>query len=296
LVSFMSTKAAVTAAAVITLVVGGVAVREVNGQRDLAASLRAQEAENAAWQAKLRAEAARTIATPAPPATTTARPASPAARSAPPSPGLASVEESRAFLRDNPDVREAFANYLRLSLTYQYADLIATLGLDEARKERFLELLALGRRHVVGDHQLNLAERDFEPGELGRELRAVLGEAGFKAYQEFGRNDLIRGVNYELTSALYATSTPLTMAQADDVARIFSSAANDPRFGPNYTGMWDRLPMERWDYVIQEASRTLAEPQVDAIRELAQRSRFWHAQAAASHAYREKQKAAAASP
>ena len=55
-ISFMSTKAAVTAAAIVTLVVGGVAVREVNGQRDLLARLRAQEAENANWRAKLDAE------------------------------------------------------------------------------------------------------------------------------------------------------------------------------------------------------------------------------------------------
>ena len=55
--------------------------------------------------------------------------------------------------------------------------------------------------------------------------------------------------------------------------------------------------MERWDHIIAEASRVaLPEPQVEALRELAQRTRFWHAQSAASQAYREKQKAAVTSP
>ncbi|MEO6245667.1 MAG: sigma-70 family RNA polymerase sigma factor [Opitutaceae bacterium] len=293
--SFMSTKIAVVTAAAVTLVVSGVVVREVNAERMLAASLHAQEAENAGWRSRFKAQPVRTAAVaPVMPAAPSPRPAAEPAATQPATQagGLASVEESRAFLRANPDVREAFSNYLRLTLEYRYADLIAALQLDATRKERFLELLTLARRQILGEHQLTLAERDFEPGELGRELRAVLGEAGFQSYQEFDRKNLTRAVNYELTKALYATPTPLTTAQADAIERIVSGVTNDPSFGPRFTGSsWTSLPLERWDRIVAEAARVLPEPQVEAVREMAQRTRFWHAQAEARRAYDRQQKA-----
>lgn len=243
--------------------------------------------ENDEWTAKLSAErerqrrAAAMAAKAAAPKTAEVSAATRAIGSG----GLASVEESREFLRENPEVREAFANYLRVSLEYRYAELIARLGLDAERKARFIDILARGRRQIVGEHQLTVAERDFQPGEMGRLLREVLGDAGYREYREFYDRSLQRGVDYQLTQALYATPTPLTPAQSDEVRRIVGRAMDDPALGPKYTGQsWMVLPPERWEAIIKEAARVLAEPQVEALRELEQQTRFHRAMSEAGRA------------
>jgi RNA polymerase sigma factor (sigma-70 family) len=299
LVSFMSTKTAVTAAAVALVVAGGIATQHVIAERDATATLAAMEQENAALAARVRAEEARHTrqqATAQRPAATTPAPIAPAQTTAVArrlgSGGLASVEESRAFLRANPDVRAALATYHRDTLAAEYADLLATLGLTDAEREQFLALQAAGMRRIVGEHQLTLAETDVSGPEITRQLRELLGEARYQQYREFRSATVQRDVARELTRSLYFTPTPLTPAQTGELKQIVSQAIADPTLGPKYAGgAWPYIPNPVWERVITEASRKLAEPQVDALRELQQQSQFFHAQTEASKAYRAAQAA-----
>ena len=54
-----------------------------------------------------------------------------------------------AFLRDNPEVREALRHYTRTTLEDQYAELIAAMGLTVEEKERFIHILASAQRRIV---------------------------------------------------------------------------------------------------------------------------------------------------
>lgn len=290
IVSFMSTKTVVTAAAVVVVLAGGIATQEVKAKWAVEADIAALVRENEDWAGKLRAERERSkrAATAATNSAITAKPKEiSAATRAVGAGGLASVEESRAFLRENPEVREAFANFLRRSLEYRYRDLIARLGLDDERKARFIDILARARRQIVGEHQFTVADQDFQPGEMRQQLREVLGDAGYREYQAFDDQSLQRGVDYQLTQALYATPTPLTPAQSEEVQRIVTRVMNDPELGPKYAGQsWMVLPSERWEAIIKDAGRVLAEPQVEALRELEQQTRFHRAMSEVGRAER----------
>lgn len=288
-----------TAAAVALVVAGGIATQQVKAVRDVTATLSAIEQENAALAARLRAEEARRareamarrpVAAPATPASVPA-PTSAVARALG-SGGLASVEESRLFLRANPDVREALAAYHRDTLAAEYAELIAMLGLNEAERERFLAILATGIRRIVGEHQLSLADTDVSGAEITRQLRELLGEPRYQQYREFRSSAVLRGVTHELTRSLYFTPTPLTPAQAAELKNIVARAVADPALGPKYTGsVWPYIPRPVWERIVTDARVTLAEPQLEALRELQQRSQFFHAQTEASKAYRAAQAA-----
>ena len=102
----------------------------------------------------------------------------------------------------------------------------------------------------------------------------------------------MRNVTDELTRGLYFTETPLTPNHAAAVKQIVSRAATDPALGPKYSGGWPYMPKPVWARVIAEAQATLPPPQVEALREMQERSNFFHAQTAASKAYRAAQAAA----
>jgi hypothetical protein len=206
--------------------------------------------------------------------------------------GLASVEESQAFLEANPDVREALAASMRASMAERYAAFFVAAGLTDAEREQFLTIHALGSRRIVGEHQFSLGSTMISGAEFTRQLRELLGEARYQQYRAFQDNTAPRDLAREMTRSLYFTSTPLDAAQATELQRIVAQAVRDPSLGPKYTGVWAYIPNPVWERIASEAGAVLASPQMDALRELQQQSAFSHAQGAASKAWREKQAAA----
>jgi hypothetical protein len=92
-----------------------------------------------------------------------------------------------------------------------------------------------------------------------------------------------------MTRSLYFTPTPLSAEQVAGLKEAVSRVIADPALGPKYTGVWPYIPLNRWDRLIAEASTVLSEQQLDALRELQQQSQFFHAQTAASQAWRSRQ-------
>jgi hypothetical protein len=297
LVSFMSTKTTATAAVVALVVVGGVATQQVNAERNAVTALAALDQENAALFAQLRA--AETPRTARPNATAQV----PAARSAAApagtnaelarrlgAGGFATVEESRAFLQANPDVRDALASYFHDSTAEQYAELLPALALTEEERERFLAILASGMRQIVGEHQFSLGDDMTSGAEIARQLRELLGEDRYQQYRAFRDNSTPRDVASEMTRSLYFTPTPLTSAQAAELKRIVGQVTTDPALGAKYSGVWAYIPAPMWEKIVIAAAGMLTEPQVEALRELQQRSQFSHLQSAAASEWRAKQK------
>jgi hypothetical protein len=297
LVSFMSTKTTATVAAVVLVVAGGVATQQVHASREAIAGLAAIEQENAALAARLRAaEAARTTRITAGTQTPTPRPATaPATTKAElarrlGSGGFATVEESRAFLQANPEVRDALASYLHDSTAEQYAELFSELGLSESERERFLAILVSGMRQIVGEYQFSIGDDMTSGAEITRQLRELLGEERYQQYRTFRDNGAPRDVATEMTRSLYFTPTPFTPAQATELKRIVTEVTADPTLGAKYSGGWPYIPEPMWEKIVSDAKEVLSEPQVEALRELQQQSRFFHIQSAASREWHAKQK------
>jgi hypothetical protein len=281
---------------VAVLVAGGVATQQVNARRAAAWELAAIERENAGLEARLRTlEGQRALASRESKSASTSTVApkqQPVANVRPEIGGLASVEEGRAFLQANPEVREALQHYYRTTLENEYAGLIAAMGLTADEQERFLGVLANAHRRIVGEHQLTLAEVDWPPGEFTRRLRELLGDARYQQYRDYNGKALLRDVTREVTRSVYFTNAPLTSAQAGQLELIVARAIVDPTLGPKHTGsVWPYIPEAVWDRIVGDGQGVLPETQVIALRELQQQSRFWHAQREASSAYRAAQAA-----
>lgn len=289
--TLMSTKttAAVTALAVVAA--GGLALRQADARSaasDELAALTATTKTLAEQVQHAKAAAAKPSTAAAPASAAAMAPTRP--RSLPGPGEVADREESRAFLREHPELRAAFAALVRAGLFDEYGELIRTLGLTEEQAERFIAVLAKGRTHAVGQHQLTLSERDFSsPREFGNEIRAVIGEEGYQKYREVGQQRLVRGLEREMTQALYTTPTPLMPAQASDLKRLVEAAAADPSLGKPYTSHWWYFPPERWDRLMSEAAKTMLEPQLDALRNLRMKATYQQALSRGFREYRERQ-------
>jgi RNA polymerase sigma factor (sigma-70 family) len=286
-ISFMSMKVSVGFAAAAVAVLGGFATYEVQARREADAALASAENQAAVLQAKLRAErdriareqaAARSASPPAAPkATATAKLADMEAR----------LAEGDAFLRAHPDVHDALVNYYRTSLRNEYADVIAAMRLSPEEVDRFIDILTRGRIRAVGEHTLRL-DGTMNPDDYTRQLKAVLGEARYQQFREHQQTGPARSVAWELTASLYYTLTPLAPAQIEEIKRVVQAAIDDRSLGPRYSSAWPWMPLPIWDRVLEQAGTVLSPPQVEALRDLHQQAKFFHAQSAALRSYHAK--------
>lgn len=292
LFTLMSTKTTVTVTALAVVVAGGLALRQAQARSAASAELATLAAATKTLSEQVRQVHVTPAALPtlAAPAAATLAPAR--SRSLPGPGEVASRDESRAFLREHPELRAAFAAYLRVQMLEENAELISALGLSEEQAERLVAVLAKGRTVSIGQHQLTLSERDFSsPREFGNEIRAVIGESGYQKYREVQQQVTARSLAREMTQALYATPMPLTAAQAGDLRRLVNDVAVDPALGKPHTGHWWYLPPERWARLIAEAAKAMPEPQLAALREMQAKSTYQQAQRRAFQEYRQRQQA-----
>ena len=289
LVSLMSMKTTVAAATVAVVLAGGVATRQVMAAREAAAALAAVEGENAALAEQLRAERERLAsAGKQPPAAKEAVELRPVTRPPTETGGLASREEGRALLAAHPELREELETYYRATLRVEFAELIAALGLTSEETERFLGILIRSRTKIVGEHQLTLSEPGLTGEEATRQLRELLGGARYQEYRKHRAGSVPRALATKITEAVYFTPTPVTPAQADQLKQIVVHALADPSLGSSYKGSsWMPIPEKRWEQIIAKSREVLPEAHVAALENLRERSRFYHAEAAARKAYDE---------
>jgi RNA polymerase sigma factor (sigma-70 family) len=90
-------------------------------------------------------------------------------------------------------------------------------------------------------------------------IRTNFGDATFQAFQHYTDTMASRGVTKELSSALFYTDTPLTVAQAEQLVEVV--AANSR----NAQGKVD-LPAMNTDAILAQAQAFLSPPQLAALR------------------------------
>lgn len=280
LLYFMSTTKflSVTAAALVVLALGGV-YYEVNAQhraqarlelaqrefgaaqerqRALAARLRGAERDTARLQASL--DAARAGAGKADNGA--------AGKSAPaPSAAAVALEAGEKFLAAHPAVRQALMDRSRARVASRFYPLYAKLKLTPDQIERFETLLIEFEGLNMGGRDVTLALR---PGkgmtrdEVEAGVRELLGENGFKDYQDAWRVAGAGQFTTALAAALYYTSTPLTAQQAEQLVRLI---VDSPRAaGVGTTSDWEQLT--------QRARAFLSEPQIAVVHRLRAQEEF----------------------
>lgn len=289
--TLMSTKTTATVTALAVVAAGGLVLRQANARSAAADELAALAATTKTLSEQVRQANIAPAATPTP-VTPTAATAAARPRSLPGPDEVASREESRAFLREHPELYAAFAALVREQLYDEHAELIRMLGLTDEQAERLVTVLAKGRTRAMGQHQFTLSERDFiSPREFGNEIRAVIGEDGYQMYREMSQRGLSKSFISEMTKTLYATPTPFTAAQATDFKRLVDGVVADPALGKPHTGHWWYFSPERWDRLFAEAVKTMPEPHLAVLRDMRAQSTYQQAQNRGLREYVERKKA-----
>jgi hypothetical protein len=109
------------------------------------------------------------------------------------------IEEGRAFLGRNPEVKRALADYVNASLRFQYAPMYRALGWNEEQIRRFEE--SSGRGYTMGTLSLTGKSMSMpngakiDPAEYGNDFKAAIGgEENMPRYSEFNRVAQARGL------------------------------------------------------------------------------------------------------
>jgi hypothetical protein len=173
--------------------------------------------------------------------------------------------EADAFMARHPEVKQAFLNKNRAIAAGRYAPLLRALRLSPAQSDEFLDLLAQrsSLRFVTASGMALGFVPEGDPKQREARLREILGEAGFAQFQAF--NPEVGQITTELAGNLYASSSPLTLAQADQVAEILHDADLTPRQNGSLSDMPTSAVTYDWDTIMAEAREILTEDQLKAL-------------------------------
>jgi hypothetical protein len=177
---------------------------------------------------------------------------------------MADLQQADAFMARHTDVKQAFLNKSRAIAAGRYAALIRSLGLSPAQTEEFLDLVAqqTSLRFVTADGMALSFNPSSTLSQLEPRLHELLGDAGFAQYRSF--NPEAGRIVTELAGTLYASSSPLTAPQANQLTELIRDAdlsARKPGGAPN-------LPSASaydWDVVMSRARAILSEEQLKVL-------------------------------
>jgi RNA polymerase sigma factor (sigma-70 family) len=176
----------------------------------------------------------------------------------------ADLQQADAFMARHADVKQAFLNKNRAIAAGRYAALIRSLGLSPAQTEEFLDLVAqqTSLRFTTASGMALSFNPSANPSQLEPRLHELLGDAGFAQYRSF--NPEAGRIVTELAGNLYASSSPLTASQANQLTEFIRDAdLSAPKSGeaPN-------LPSASaydWDAVMSRARTILSEEQLKVL-------------------------------
>jgi RNA polymerase sigma factor (sigma-70 family) len=282
-----STKATVTAAVVAVGLAGGIATHEIIASRNAEAALATIRQENNDLLAKVRA--AQLLASQAErergelEQSLASRRAAQAAAANQPSQipvrtGRPGLQDGAEFLKTHPEFKQALIASFRSSLTAQYGELYATLGLTLAQIERLQDIEMNATRRGVGAYWMEVGGKLSSYQEHQDQLLELLGEAGLQQYRDYNKAAPARLLVTQLASAVYFTDTPLTADQAEALKQIVRDA---PRSSRQQMPGLDRVP---WDVVMSKAQSILAPAQFAALQDMHQQVLHFQAQSAATRA------------
>jgi RNA polymerase sigma factor (sigma-70 family) len=251
---FMSTtKITVAATGIVALLALGTMVYEARVARTTAMTLAATTAERDRLQASVaraeksarradeelaaaRAEADALRATAAKPAAAAVAGSATAAGPGTIGPGTGAVD----YALDHPEARAAFVDHEVLRAKARFDRFFKQAHLSPEQQEQFLKNLRefaegkldfMGAIRTYGYNAENLPADPTTVAQMGRlekqipanlqaSMRALLGDDGFKEYQQYSNRLPLRNVVDEVAGQLYDTDTPLTAAQAEQLVDI----------------------------------------------------------------------------
>jgi len=265
ILAFLSSAKMTTIAVIALLVTAGGAyygAQTAQNERATSAALARARQENATLAARLRAlekQHASRSAAGAAAATDAARRDQQAAERA----------AGDAFLAAHPAAGEAVRTMQKAHAAGRYFRIMHALNLSPEQSARFAEIMGAfalypSSGHVAGYGNVRLAFlHELPPSERDRQLRELLGDAGFEKFTELNApalNDA--GINHAiltLGNALYFTDAPLTSRQAWRIQEIFADLRK------NHAGITD--PQARWDALTEQARQVLSPAQMRALAE-----------------------------
>lgn len=166
-----------------------------------------------------------------------------------------------AFFQRHPEIREVLREQWRATADGQYRPLFRSLRLTPEQIERMKDLLAqgVGSMITVGDGERVIYRTDGDHSTAMAELRQLLGEEGFRQYQEYDRLVLPAWqMTIQVAGALFDTEAPLTSAQGESLLGILANHRV-----PDPTGV-GRPPFD-WPAIMPLASQALSPRQVAVL-------------------------------
>jgi len=275
-----------TGVATLALLLASVAteVHEARAHQRAAESLARAERENAAAEARNQATESKLDATLAEEsrlkaalqATQASIDAAKAQRSG--ASDLAAV--GRDFVARNPGAQQLIAGHDMAHNAQKYAALFGSLGLTPDKQAQFLRVLA-GRSDLgltwytapdTGTPTAAIAggSDSYSPDQVAAQLRNLLGDDGYKAYQDFNKLGGAQDLAQKLAGSLYATETPLTAVQGNQLVQILAQSSADYQSGK---GLWSPSQVG-WDAALSNAQAVLSGPQMEALRAVKQTAEY----------------------
>jgi hypothetical protein len=191
-----------------------------------------------------------------------------------------------ALLAAHPELQVAYQRAANGRLHQTYDRLFVRLGLSAAQIDQAVALL--GRD---GEQELDLAMaaqtlelakddptlrqfRSSERSDTESQLEALLGAQGMQAWRDYNRALNLRSTAEDVASIAFASDTPMTGAQTEQLMRVLAEANATYRAGGRPE--WSSTD---WSEVLRRASTFLAPAHVAALEAKVQQAR-----AAALHA------------
>jgi len=266
LIELMTTsKIAVGGATLVLALTLGTVVQEVRAGREVSASFVAAQQEHDALAATLRdlqqrAAAADHASLALQQAVERAR-VQPAA--APRPVAMPTTDERLAkghdFMARHPDVQRLHVDTWRAEMAGKHAPLFKSLQLSPSQIEQFKDLAVQGIRGNIpgadGQPMLYQIEGDREAAQI--QLRALLGEDGFRQYANPGALNSAWRTATELGGALYGTTTPLSAEQGRKMVQLLNAGSIADE---GHTRI-----RHDWDAIMAQAEQVLSPSQLAAL-------------------------------
>ena len=186
----------------------------------------------------------------------------------------------RGFVARNTGAQALITGHDMAHNAQKYLALFGSLGLSQEKQAQFLKVLA-GRSDLgltwysapdTGTPSAAIAAGpdSLSPDEVAAQLRGVLGDEGYKAYQDYNKIGGAQDLAQKLAASLYATETPITATQGNQLVQILAQSSADYQSGK---GLWSASQVG-WDTALSNAQAVLSGPQMDALRSLRQTSEY----------------------
>jgi hypothetical protein len=161
----------------------------------------------------------------------------------------------------------------RLALGSIYGPLFRSLSLSPAQSERFLDVTLKGEERQMDlsavmrsqglseDDPMVAKLRGESDAEIQAALRELLGQAGYRQAQDYGRTSVVRELVSGLAGAAAVAGVPINAQQAEQLTYLLANASSRYRSG----GPAEVAEIE-WDKIDTPARAILSESQLTLFK------------------------------